>query len=179
MGYCTAYYVPERQEDVIGRTEEIRIRFWKRGVSLYSALNPKEKKVIESLENDCPLPEWEHEFSFSEMGVHESTIDMPVPLMPYDARCPRCKAEVFDDLRHAWYVSIEEDEEPDLDIDIKCSACQQLFAVDEMECPEQGFARARWYIWVDDIDPDEYDGSFKQTVESVVGPCKEVIAWDT
>jgi hypothetical protein len=50
------------------------------------------------------------------MGIEESNIDLPVPQMPYDALCPHCAAEIFQDLSDTWYGSEDIDEGPNLTI---------------------------------------------------------------
>ncbi|QDV18739.1 hypothetical protein Pan153_34000 [Gimesia panareensis] len=179
MGEHSAYYVPEDQESVIGKSDEIRMRFWDLGVFLDCMDEPIASRLAEARKTGVSLPEWKHDFGFGGMGIQESEVDLPVPELPYDAQCPHCGAEVFRDLADTWYGSEEIDESPDLAAAITCSSCQKQFSVDEMKCPEQGFAHARWYLWVSDIDPDDYDRSFKQTIEAIVGPCKEVFGWDT
>lgn len=179
MGAHSAYYVPENQSAVIGRSDDIRLQFWDLGVFLDSMDDPIASKLEECKRSGAPLPKWQHDFGFGGMGIEESDFDLPVPEMPYDARCPHCDAEVFQDLADTWYGSEDLDDGPDLDAAITCSSCQKQFVPSEMKCPEQGFARGRWYIWVSDIEPDDYDKSFRQTVESVVGPCREVFGWDT
>lgn len=179
MGEYSAYYVPEDQESVIGKSDEIRKRFWDLGVFLDCLDEPIVTRLAETRDSGVPLPEWKHDFSFGGMGIQESGVELPVPLMPYDAQCPHCCAEVFQDLADTWYGTSDIEEGPDLNAAISCSACQKEFSVDEMKCPEHGIARGRWYIWVSDIEPDDYDSSFRQTIESVVGPCREVFGWDT
>jgi hypothetical protein len=43
---------------------------------------------------------------------------------------------------------------------------------------EAGEFSARIYLWVADIDEEDWDSQFKITVESVLGPCKEVFAFE-
>ena len=88
------------------------------------------------------------------MGIQETDRLLPVPEMPYDAKCPKCGAEIVDDLADAWYSSEDIDDMPDLSKLVKCSSCQaelNPMAMSEESC----FAMAKWYIWVSDIDPDE------------------------
>ena len=179
MGEISVYYVPVDQESVLGRSDQIRLRFWDLGVFLDCADEPISKKLAEAKKAGSALPEWQYDFAFGGMGIEESAFDLPVPDMPFDARCPHCDAEVYQDLAYTWYGSERSAEGPDLDAAVTCSACRKQFSVNEMKCPDHGFARGKWYIWISDIEPDAYDRSFRQTIESVVGPCREVFGWDT
>lgn len=98
----------------------------------------------------------------------------PVPNSGYYLQCPHCAADVSELFLYAWE---EENEVPLPDRTVKCEACGRVVGSREARS-EEPFTLARFYMWVGDVG-DDWEPEFKSTVESVLGPCDELQAWDT
>jgi DNA-directed RNA polymerase subunit RPC12/RpoP len=178
MGDVTAWYVPERQHELAGKAEEIADRFWKLGVFLSTPNDHIKARLRELTDKGIELPPWDHDFSFVDMGIGDEAVSIPIPYNVYDASCPHCGAEVYEQFTDAVSEALTNDDDP-RDEHIRCPRCEFVFRASETAAPQTGFAFARFYVWVSDIQDDDWDSSFKATVESVLGPCREIIAWDT
>ena len=176
MGEVTAYYIPEDQETLAGRGEALADLFWHQGIFLASRDDHIDTKLVEARKTGKPLPESPHFFSFEQMGLVDEAIDLPVPPHAYDAACPACGAEVYD----AFLEAMLEGEEPNLsERIILCGECGHGFAAVETVAHDPGFQFAKIYLYVAGISDDDWEPDFRDTVESVLGPCREILAWDT
>ena len=177
MGEKSAYYIPENQDAFKGKAEEISDLFWNKGIFLstpdqhiYTRLRKYEEKGI-------AVPPCNHEFSFLEMGIADEGIEIPVPSNVYDAVCPKCEAEVYEEFTES--LALGDESVPLPDRIVICSSCNHSFKSSETKTTDSGFQFARVYLWVSDIYEEDWEPIFKATVESVLGPCREIIAWDT
>ncbi len=177
MGEKSAYYIPDDQEHLIGKLEQLADQFWEKGIFLSTKDAHIYTRMKEYRDSNHQLPSCEHEFSYAEMGLADEEIEMPVPSNVYDAKCPKCDSEIYDEFTDAL---VDEDASSSLpDRNITCPNCSNSFPASETKAEDPGFVFARIYMWVSDIDDDDWEPSFKRTVESVLGPCKEIVAWDT
>jgi hypothetical protein len=110
------------------------------------------------------------------MGIADEPRPDPVPNLIYDLQCPRCSAEL---MREAYDVWNAETETPIPERPIRCRKCRTEFPSADIKSEETPFTFARFYLWVSDIDEDDWEPRFKKTVESVVGPCREFKTWET
>lgn len=176
MGERTAYYIPENQEKYFEQEESLADLFWEKGIFL----STKDEHIYQRL-NDYknqgkPLPDTNHEFSFGDMGISDEGIQIPIPSNVYDAQCPACSANVYE----VFTSSLAEGDTSDLrETLIKCPECSREFKSVQTVAKDPGFRFARVYLWVSDIYDDDWEPGFKATVESILGPCTEIIAWDT
>jgi hypothetical protein len=177
VGETSVYYVPDDEERWIGREHDVAEAFWSLGVFLVT----KDRFIYERIgqwhAEGKALPEWEHGFSFAEMGFGggQSQWD-PVPNQVYELRCPHCTADLYDPLYEVW--NDDRSSVPLPERTVACHACGRQVCSAEAKSQEP-FTFARFYVWVADIDPGDWDASFKRTVESVLGPCREYMAWET
>lgn len=176
MGEKTAYYIPEDQAKYYERVEELADKFWEKGVFL----STEDEHIYERLrlykEQGKTLPKTTHEFCFAEMGIADEGMKLPIPSNVYDAQCPNCGADVYEEFTDSLADCDDEDLSNAI---VKCPRCTNEFKSCNTVAKDPGFAFARVYLWVSDIEDDNWEPSFKATVESVVGPCREIIAWDT
>ena len=179
MGEYSAYYVPIEQDTFSGREYEVAEKFWKIGIFLDTSngeilARHKRMKWIK-----FRIPKTHHKFSYGGMGLHDGE-DEIVPNYIHNVKCPSCGADLsddFNDVTQNW--SIEESDML-LDAPMTCSSCNETFKIGEANAEKPGFIAAKFYLYVSDISPDDdWEPAFKKTVESVLGPCKEIIAWDT
>ena len=101
----------------------------------------------------------------------------PLPNMPYDALCPSCGAPSFDDIEEA--LSEIDDIIPDFKV--TCSACRKVYGILEINKCKSNWFIARNYIFISDIDPEEWEDKnliniIKTQLPNVV---EIVIGWDT
>ena len=176
MGEVTAYFVPRDQAAWFDRAEEIADRFWDKGVFLSSPDGHIDQKIRRIRERGEELPARTHQFTYESMGIDDAGFFVPVPHNVYDASCPKCRAEVYEEFTNSLLSGGEGDLR---DRPVSCSSCGHTFRAADTVASDPGFEFARVYIWVSDIYDGDWEPSFRETVESILGPCKEILAWDT
>jgi hypothetical protein len=176
VGETSVYYVPNDQQRWLGKEREVAEAFWPVGVFLVTEDRFIYDRIKAWQAEGRPLPEWPYKFTFAEMGFGSPGEFDPVPNVVYDLRCPHCDADIGDALRDAWEAVDARTPVPERSV--PCAACGQMVRSDSARS-DTPFTFAQFYIWVADIDPDDWDPTFKQTVEAVLGPCREYQAWDT
>jgi hypothetical protein len=186
LGEWTAWYIPERQEELAGKLDEAADRLWEKGVPVWMSDQQHAAKNRELQDKGITAPPWDHAFSHESIGLSDEEIYIPIPYNVYDASCPTCGAEVYQEFCDAMDDVLYDEpnsQHEGLDLRervVRCPKCAHAFKTSEAEARETGFAFARVYLWVSDIAPeDDWEPSFRATVESVLGPCREIIAWDT
>src|SRR5688572_13578585 len=104
MGEVTAFLIPDNQDQLAGRADEIADAFWNLGIFLETVSGKIHKRLrdVESHE----LPTSRHQFGFSGMGLADPGFEVMVPGNVYDAACPHCDAAVYDDLAQAQQAFI-------------------------------------------------------------------------
>jgi hypothetical protein len=175
MGEQSAYYVPESQSNLFDDIEALADKFWEKGIYLTTPNDHIQNRLSEFNEKGTSLPSCIHEFSYADMGLAKENISYAIPPNVYDAQCPKCKAEVYDEFTEA----IESAELAPEDANVVCSSCGNIFLAKETEANTDGFVFTNFYLWVSDIDEDDWESSFKQSVEEILGPCREYISWST
>ena len=177
MGEWSVYYVPNKQSAFLGHIRDVVDAFWLKGIFLETEDCYGDEKLRLAREAGIQFPEWDHDFKFSGMGIAESIFGNIVPNIVNDLICPRCKQAVVEetyDLLNSDYDEVV------LDLQIKCSTCGSVFKAREMESTDTPFTFAQFYLYVSDSPhPDEFDKSFRGTVEQVLGPCREFFEWAT
>lgn len=177
MGEITAYYIPEDQDTLSGRGEALADLFWEQGIFLASRDDHIHAKILAARKLGQPLPECVHRFSFGHMGLVDEPADIPVPPNVYDAACPACGAEVYEAFMEAMVDGDDDVNFPDRPV--LCTECGHGFPAGETVAHDPGFEFARVYLYVAEISDDDWEPEFRDTVESVLGPCREILAWDT
>lgn len=179
MGEYSVFYIPNEQDKFCGKEDEVAENFWKLGIFLQTTSGKIMKRQKKMRWVKFRIPKTTHEFSYSGMGLNDSDEHI-VPYHVHDVKCPACNTEVFDEF-HAADENLQDDEKSNLiDNTFECSSCGANSSLAEATVGAPGFSIAKFYLYVSDIFPDDdWEPSFKQTVESVLGPCKEIIAWDT
>lgn len=110
------------------------------------------------------------------MGLCDEVDGDIVPNLIYDLSCPACSEVLSDDA----YEVLEDEELGEITRrGITCPHCDAVFPASRLVSKETPFTFAKVYIWVGDIDNDEWDSSFRETVEKVFGPCGELFSWET
>ena len=179
MGEYSAYYVPVEQDNFIGREEEIAEKFWKIGIFLDTSSGAIMARHHRMRWIKFRIPKTHHKFSYGGMGLHDGEEEV-VPNYVYDVKCPSCNVDITDDFQDVTENQNENNTYPLMDLLIKCNSCGVTTKISEVTVVEPGFLAAKFYLYVSDIFPDDdWEASFKATVESVLGPCKEIIAWET
>lgn len=176
MGEVSKYFVPSDDSAFVGKEREIVEAFWKAGLFLVTEDRFIYKRIEEWEKAGRPLPESTHEFSFAEMGLGGSPLYEPVPNSIYDLACPKCDGELAEEAYELW-----EDDESSVPIplrEIVCPHCHAISKSSELRSQEP-FAFSRLYLWIADIEADDWDSSLKATVEVILGPCQEITAWET
>jgi hypothetical protein len=176
MGEITKYFVPVDEAPLLERERELAEAFWALGIFVVTS----DRFVYERIKlweaQGRSLPEWKHSFSFVEMGFGGSHLFEPVPGMIYDLLCPLCHTDIGNAAYEVW----EEDSEIILpERLIGCPTCNREVRSDTLVTEETPFTFSRFYLWVADIEESDWDNTFKATVESVLGPCREFTAWET
>lgn len=179
MGEYSAYYIPLEQENFHGREAQVADKFWKLGIFLNTSngeilARHKSMRWIKFL-----IPKTHHKFSYGGMGLHDGEEEI-APVYVHDVKCPSCNTDISDDFHDV--TENQDDNSPYslIDLPITCPACGVTTKLSEVIVAEPGFCVAKFYLYVSDINPDDdWESDFKKTVESVLGPCKEIIAWDT
>jgi hypothetical protein len=174
VGETSVYFVPEDQTRWIGREREVAEAFWAHGVFLAVPDDFVYERIRQWRAEGRALPGWKHAFQFGTMGLGGLGEWEPVPSLVYDLRCPECDADVFEALHEVW-----EDETvvPLPDRTGACPSCRAVIRAGAARS-ETPFTFARFFLWVSDIG-DGWDPTFKHTVETVLGPCKEYEGWET
>ena len=180
MGEVTAYLIPDHQNELAGREDEIADQFWNLGIFLQTA-SQKISKRLQQVEPD-KLPTSRHQLTFSGMGIEDPGFEVMVPGNVYDAMCPHCGADIYEDLAEALQA-FTIDETPIQRMQVTCSTCGASFAANQIKAPEIGLAFAKFYLWISDVEVDQdattWEPAFHATVESLIGPCRQILAWDT
>jgi hypothetical protein len=177
MGETAKYFVPDDEARFIGKEREVAEAFWQRGVFIVTSDRFIYDRIKQWNAEGRPLPEWKHDFTFVEMGVGESKLMDPVPNSIYDLVCPACGTALSDAAYGVW--NDEESPLPLPDRVVVCGGCGARHRSGQLQSKETPFTFARFYLWVADIEEADWDSTFKQTVEAVLGPCREFTAWET
>lgn len=175
MAECSVWYVPQDQARFVGKATQIADAFWNHGVFLETEDDRIHKRIAEWNRQGKPLPECRHDFAFSAMGLGEAENGCIVPEAVDDLSCPECAEDITDDAHEVL------DDETLGEVSrrsITCPHCEAMFPASRLVSKKTPFTFARVCLWVSDIDPGEWDGSFKETVEKVLGPCDEFMAWE-
>jgi hypothetical protein len=176
MSEYSVWYVPQNQEALAGRAHEVADAFWERGIFLSMADDCIYRRIDEWKASGRALPQRAHDFAFSEMGLTEEEQGYIVPNLVYELCCPKCKEDLTE---LAYEVFDDESQGPVEQRLVVCLNCDAEFPASELKSAETPFTFAMFYIWVGDIDVDDWGPAFKETVEKVLGPCGEFIAWET
>ncbi|MCA8912580.1 MAG: hypothetical protein KDB82_12820 [Planctomycetes bacterium] len=169
MGEYSLYFVPENQGRFVGRENEVAEAFWKLGVFLATEDDFIFERIAELEKQGSPLPEWEHDFEFGEMGLQddEEASIVPQELEALELTCPHCDEDITE---QAYDVFDDIDESPQPVRPIRCVGCGKTMPFKDLK-HGRPYTFARFHLWVSDADPD-YDGEdFRRTVEKVLGPC--------
>jgi hypothetical protein len=177
MGELSVYFVPNDQVRWFNRERDIAEAFWSRGVFLATPDRFIYERLAEYKAQGRPLPPWKHAFTFSDMGIASSALEDPVPSGYLELHCPSCKTDISEAAHDVW--GDEESTVPTPSRTITCPSCEATHAGATLLCTDSEFTFASVYMWVSDIDEDDWDASFKTTVEEVLGPCRQFMAWDT
>ena len=177
MAELSVYFVPVDQERWFNRERDVAEAFWSRGVFLATPGYFIYQRLAEYKAQGRSLPPSNHAFTFSDMGIASSPLEDPVPSGYLELHCPSCKADVSDAAHDVW--SDEDATAPTSSRIVTCPTCNATHGGATLVCAESDFTFARVYMWVSDIDEDDWDASFKTTVEEVLGPCRQYKAWDT
>jgi hypothetical protein len=166
MGFYSAYLVPQTPLEPGPSLEEGCHRLWQKGLTFMN------------LPEWGELPDWDYpdDFEFEYMGIAISEkVDDPVPSPLYDLRCPKCNASMAEVFAETW----EELEDESLaSHELRCAACGAMTRGDSLRS-DTPYTFARVYFFVSDIDPDHWPKQLRHDVESVFGPCREYISWET
>jgi hypothetical protein len=176
VGETSTYYVPESDTTLLGNGDELIERFWDRGLFLATPDDRIYRRVQDWRNQGRELPTWEHDFGFASMGLVESLLYHPVPNMPYGVCCPQCETSVFEAAMDIWQR--QGATEPVPERLVPCPTCGVISPSSGLASRDSPFTFARVYFWVSDIG-DDFDSSFRRTVESVLGPCREYTGWET
>lgn len=152
MGAFSVYYVPHDQEKWSGQRKEIEKLFWPHGIALhdFDALTELNNKMKENKEE---WPETKFEFSFGYMGVVDEEIMHPVPYELYDNwSCPQCSEKmdyqyIIDNSDAGHLINLESY--------VTCRECNQKTTFKNLKS-EDDFALAKVYIYIGDVDPNEW-----------------------
>ena len=174
MGETSVYFVPDDETRWIGRERDVAEAFWALGVFLTVPDDSVYARIRQWKAEGRALPAWKHSFRFATMGLGGLGQWEPVPSLVYDLRCPACDADVFEFLHEVWE---DESAVPLPERAIACHSCGVSIPAGGAHS-ETPFTFSRFFLWVSDIG-DDWDPTFKSTVEAVLGPCKEFQAWET
>ncbi len=175
MGEISVYYVPENEAWWIGREREAAEAFWHQGIFVATPDRWAYNEIARYQREGLELPGGEFRFSFAEMGLGGLGQWESVPNLVYEQRCPSCSGDISAEMHERWE---EESAIPLPERSLDCPHCGTRMAAGGAVSP-QPFVFSRFYLWIADIDPDDWDPKFKGAVESVLGPCAEFTAWET
>ena len=175
MGYQTIFYVPESQAPFLGRAAEVAEMFWGLGVFVETEDGFVGKRMAECKARGQPIPESVHNFTHSSIAIADYADPIPVPYRIWDLACPHCGADVLD---HAYGVWGTESDTLIPQREVKCPSCGTASSSSSLKS-EDPFTFASFYLSVTDVDEDDWEPSFKSTVETVLGPTREYQVWDT
>lgn len=169
MSEYSLYFVPENQGRFIGRENEVAESFWEFGVFLATEDDFVFERIEQFEDQGKPLPEWKHDFEFGEMGLSDEAEEIPVPqeLEALEPKCPHCGEEI---LEQAYDVYDDLDDTPAPLRPIRCVGCGKNSPFKNLKFG-QPMTFARFFLWVQDTDPDNDGEDFRRTVELVLGPC--------
>ncbi|MGQ2992991.1 hypothetical protein [Variovorax sp.] len=176
MSEVSKYFVPKDDTRLFGKEHEIAERFWAIGVFVTTPDRFIDERIKEWASAGRSLPTSAHDFSFAEMGLATSPLHDPVPNLIYDLACPQCGASLSQVANEIW-----EDEESSLALplrEVACPDCHAISKPDALVSPE-AYTFSRAYLWVSDVDLEDWDSNFIHTVESVLGPCVEYTSLET
>lgn len=176
MGEVSKYFVPEDDARWLSKERELAEAFWTVGLFVTTQDRFIYRRIEEWRAAGRTLPASPHQFSFAEMGLASSPLCDAVPNAIYDLACPECQAPISDVALEVW-----EDEASLVPLplrEVTCPTCQAISKSQSLASSE-AFTFARVYLWVSDIDTDDWDSSFKRTVEGVLGTCQEFTSWET
>jgi hypothetical protein len=176
MGEISVYYVPRKSTSFAGKEREVAEEFWNLGIFLDTPDHFIDKRIREWKRHGRELPRWKHSFRFGSMGVAGSAKAVPVPASFFDYYCPRCRAIVSDAVHAAWFDT--DSPVPLSERAVTCSNCGATTPSKNLDADEP-FTFATFYVWISDIDESDWEPHFKETIESVLGPCDEFRAWMT
>jgi len=176
MGELAKYFVPDNQEGVSGRGHEIATALLSLGLRF--TVDGGEEHMATYTDTTAPIeiPASKHDFSFADMGIADLSDPIPVPEVLYELLCPNCHADVTEPAHEVWQ---SESEVAIPDRQVPCPNCGGIVTSTHLESPSEPFTFARFYLWVADIDPEDWEPDFKATLESVVGSCQEFESWET
>ncbi|MBL0731211.1 hypothetical protein [Piscinibacter sp. HJYY11] len=175
MAEMSKYFVPKDDAHLLGKEREIADAFWNVGLFITT-----EDQFIYQRIKDCekegrPPPESLHDFTFAEMGLGGSPSFEPVPNSINDLACPKCGSDLLSEAYEEW-----EDEDSEVALPLRtvtCPSCNTHSKSAELKS-EDPFTFSRFYLWVSDIESEDWDESFKASVEKILGPCQEITAWE-
>ena len=176
MGQHSVYYVPKDQARWSGRAEVLAASLWTHGVFLST---PHITKRLRALRHNpdalptCPL-DIDHKFGF--MGVCDEAQAHQVPNIPQDIACPVCGHDLTHVAIDVW--EDEDDWEAPEDRIVDCPQCHSA----QPSCALQHrspLTFARFYVYVADCDPQDWDAGFRGLLEGILGPCEEFWEWAT
>lgn len=178
MSTHSVYYVPQEQTKFLGREDDVAEKFWKLGLFLETSSG----KIMKRLQRRPKflLPKTKHDVSFSGMGLADCEEPHIVPDVVEGVHCPKCGEDISESFSEAE-ITPSETEEDLLKADVVCLACNEASPLTEINASPPGFVAAQFYLYVSDISLEDgpWDPTFKATVESVLGPCAELIAEET
>lgn len=168
--------MPKDDAHLIGKEREIAEAFWNVGLFVTTEDQFVYQRIKEWEMDGRALPESTHHFTFAEMGIGGSASFEPVPNSINDLACPKCGSDLLSEAYDEWE---DEDSEVALPLRIvKCPRCNAKSKSVDLKSQDP-FTFSRLYFWVADIESDDWEESFKATVEKILGPCQEITAWET
>jgi hypothetical protein len=173
MAECAKYFVPDDESRLIGKEHEVAEAFWKLGVFIATDDEFIYRRLADWQARGKPFPQCAHDFSFAEMGLGGSELGDVVP-DPDHVVCPECDADITEAAQDVWY-----DEGAVLPLaarEVTCPECGAGTLSADLQSDEAPFTFSRFYLWITDVDPGDWDETFKKTVETVLGPCQEFTA---
>ena len=176
MAEISKYFVPEDDAHLMGKERDIAEAFWNAGLFVVTEDQFIYERIKEWEKEGRALPVSVHNCTFAEMGLGGSPVYEPVPNSINELACPKCGSELTSEAYDAW-----EDEDSETPVPLRnvtCPSCHAESKSTELKS-EEPFTFSRLYLWVADIESDDWDSSFKATVERILGPCKEITAWET
>ena len=168
MGEHVVYYVPMHQDLVAGCGLEIANALAAHGLSfrIYLAeMLTGEPEAPPSHDGPCLST---HGFTRSDMAIADLPDPIPVPELIAELLCPNCERNISDAAYDVWE---SESELAIPDRQVHCPECGAIVESRYLRSPNEPFTFACFFLWISDIDPNDWEPEVKATIESVVGPC--------
>jgi hypothetical protein len=175
MAECSMYYVPRNQGAFAGRAREVAEAFWAIG-EFVDADEVIHERLKDYRARGEALPASRHAFTYGLMGITDEVQPEQVPTVVYDLACPVCEGDVTEEVWAVW--ESEGEAAPIPDRLVACATCSALTPSRKLSSSTTPFTFARFFLWVGDVE-DDFEPEFKQTVETILGPCDVFEGWET